>query len=512
MPDPSNSTWHRLVLTLLAALCVTGRVEAQQTPPPVHVVLWFDAEDYILPEDDDATRRLAELLTRLRVTATFKIVGEKARVLEQRGRTDVIAALKQHDIGYHSNTHSQQPTIAVYLQHAGWDDGRAEFERREGPGARDAARIFGKPLVAYGQPGSAWAPQAYPALRAMGIGMYLDEADHVGIDDQPFYYGGMLNVFKMRSMLARMELSGGSALAEGKARFTKASDVLRARGGGTISVYYHPSEWVHAEFWDAVNFSRGANLPRTAWKRPRTRPAAETEAAFADFEQYVRFIQAQPGVTFVTATDLMRLYEDRAATRSFTRDDLRAIAAAVRQEITFQRLGRDTLSAADVFSLLTGAMAEFVRTNAVPDATRLTPLLGPIRPFAPASGGPPSSAFAWEAFARTLTDTAAFCRANGRMPDEIWIGTESLSPTDLLATLAPIVERVVATGQPPAEVTRRVGRFSSDRYVADDSKELWNWPIFPEGFHAPAIMALARLQAWTLKPAVLSRAQSPPTP
>ena len=168
--------------------------------------MWFDAEDYILPEDDDATKRLAEMLTRLNVKATFKVVGEKARVLEQRGRQDVIAAVKAHEVGYHSNTHSQQPTIAVYLQHAGWDDGRAEFERREGQGARDVARIFGTTPVAYGQPGSAWAPQSYPALRAMGIGMYLDESDHVGIDDQPFYYGGMLNVFKMRSTLARMAL------------------------------------------------------------------------------------------------------------------------------------------------------------------------------------------------------------------------------------------------------------------------------------------------------------------
>jgi hypothetical protein len=29
--------------------------------------------------------------------------------------------------------------------------------------------------------------------------------------------------------------------------------------------------------------------------------------------------------------------------------------------------------------------------------------------------------------------------------------------------------------------------------------------IFPEGFHAPRIMELARLQAWTLKPALLAR-------
>ena len=488
------------IFVLLAALSLAGLVHAQ-TRPPVHVVLWFDAEDYILPEDDDATKRLAEMLTRLNVKATFKVVGEKARVLEQRGRADVIAALKRHEIGYHSNTHSQQPTIAVYLQHAGWDDGRAEFERREGQGSRDVARIFGTTPVAYGQPGSAWAPQSYPALRAMGIGMYLDEADHVGIDDQPFYYGGMLNVFKMRSTLARMALDG-TDLAASTARFTKIVEALRTRGGGTISIYYHPSEWVHAEFWDAVNFSRGANPPRAAWKKPRTRPAAETETAFADFEKYIRFIQQQPGVNFVTATDLMRLYADSAVARSFARDDLRTIAVAAQPEITFQRHGDATLSAADVFSLLTGAMAGFVKTNAVPAATRIVPLAGPTRPFVPPIGGSPAQVFPWEAFSRAITDADGFCRVNQRMPDAIWVGTDSLSPADFLATLVPVVEHVIATGKAPSEVARVNGRFTADRYVADDSTELWSWPIFPEGFHAPAIMALARLQAWTLKPAL----------
>ena len=129
------------------------------------------------------------MLTRLNINATFKIVGEKARVLEARGRRDVIAALKRHDIGYHSNTHSQQPTIALYLQNAGWEDGRAEFYRREAQGARDIRRIFGVDPLVHGQPGSSWAPQVYPALREMNIRMYLDESDHVGIDDQPFYYG-----------------------------------------------------------------------------------------------------------------------------------------------------------------------------------------------------------------------------------------------------------------------------------------------------------------------------------
>jgi hypothetical protein len=485
----------------IAAAIATG-LSAQTAPVPVYVTLWFDTEDYILPQDDDATKRLADMLTSLGVRATFKVVGEKARVLEARGRTDVIAALKHHDIGYHSNTHSQQPTIAVYLQNAGWEDGRAEFYRREAQGARDVQRIFGVAPVAYGQPGSAWAPQTYPALRDIGIGMYLDEADHVGIDDQPFYYDGMLNVFKMRSNLARMELSGGASLAEGKARFTTSYAALRAHGGGTISIYYHPSEWVHAEFWDAVNFSRGANPPRDGWKRPRTRPAAETERAFQDFEQYVRFMKDQPGVRFVTATDLMRIYADAAATRAFRRDDLLLFARSAQREISFQRFDGYAVSAADVFSLLTSAMTMFGERNALPSEVKIRPLYGPSRAYTAATGGTSSSSYRWSAFLQAVRDVDAFCRSAGRIPDEVWLGSESLSPADYLATLASAAHDIIATGKAPSEVAHKSGRFTADRYVAEDSPALWNWVIFPEGFHAPRIMELARLQAWTLKPAV----------
>jgi hypothetical protein len=492
----------RALLSLAAALLVVAHV-AGQTVAPVYITLWFDTEDYILPQDDDAAKRLAEMLTSLGVRATFKVVGEKARVLEARGRRDVIAALKQHDIGYHSNTHSQQPTVAVYLQNAGWDDGRAEFYRRESQGARDVERIFGVKPVAYGQPGSAWAPQAYPALHDMGIGMYLDEADHVGIDDQPFYYGGMLNVFRMRSNLARMNLTGGTSLAEGKARFTAAYDALRAKGGGTISIYYHPNEWVQTEFWDAVNFKRGANPPREEWKRPGTRPPAETEQAFKDFEQYVRFMKDLPGVRFATATELMNIYDDAAMRRSFSAADLVQLARPLQEEVAFQRFDGVALSSADVFGLFTSALASFADGHGVPRESRITRLYGPSRPYVTPSGSTQSSQFAWSAFAAAVRDTRDFCTKTGRIPDEIWIGSENLSPADYLATLTHAFVEVVSTTHAPDVVERRVGQFTADKYVAQDTPGLWNWIIFPEGFHAPHLMELARLQAWTLKPAPL---------
>src|SRR4051794_16578841 len=106
------------------ALCVVSAA-SQAAAPPVYVILWFDTEDYILPADDDASLHLAEFLTSAKIRGTFKIVGEKARTLERRGRSDVIEALKKHEIGYHSNFHSVQPTPAVYLNALGWDDGVA---------------------------------------------------------------------------------------------------------------------------------------------------------------------------------------------------------------------------------------------------------------------------------------------------------------------------------------------------------------------------------------------------
>lgn len=111
---------------------------------PVLVSFWFDTEDYLLPASDDAAMRLARIFESQGVRATFKVVGEKARVLRERGRADVIAALGRHDIGYHTDFHSVHPTPSEYSRDLGWEEGVEEFLRREGQGLRDVAEIFGR--------------------------------------------------------------------------------------------------------------------------------------------------------------------------------------------------------------------------------------------------------------------------------------------------------------------------------------------------------------------------------
>src|SRR5262249_55137871 len=251
-------------LGLVFGLLLCPALAAAKTPTPqINVILWFDTEDYLLPADDDASKRLAELLTQRGVRATFKVVGEKARVLEKRGRRDVIAALKKHDIGYHANFHSVHPAPTEYLADCGLLDGIAEFARREGGGAADVRRIFQKDtLVCYGQPGSSWASQAIAALRNIGVvpsrtPCYGDEGEHVGLDHKPFWYAGALNVYHMGPNYTRMELHDPAAVEPAKQKVTEIAQRLQATdGGGLISIFYHPCEWIHLQFWDGVNFSR----------------------------------------------------------------------------------------------------------------------------------------------------------------------------------------------------------------------------------------------------------------
>jgi Polysaccharide deacetylase len=475
---------------------------------PIYVTLWFDTEDYILPQSDDAAKRLAEMLTRLGIKATFKVVGQKARVLEQRGRKDVIAALKKHEIGYHSNYHSMHPTPAEYLQNADWEEGVAEFYRREISGVKDIQRLFGQTPSCYGQPGSSWGPQSYPALQKMGINVYLDESNHVGIDEQPFYYGGMLNIFKMRSNVARMELFGDNNLANGKAKFLAAYEKLKAKGGGTISIYYHPCEWVHEEFWDGVNFSRGANPERKDWKLPRVKPQAETEKAFRDFEEYVKFIKVQKGVRYVTANELKIIYEDKVELNVFSSARVEVVATRLLEEISFQNIDRVMLSPADSFSLLQGIVKSYLANLERPDLSErrgeVTTLLGPKgKPKLPSV--PPLQKTSIRLLKLAVQEVSDHLAKHQTIPNEVTIGSSSIAPEDYLATISGLILQVNKEQKLPANVIIRKGNFTADKYVADDDPKIFNWVIHPEGFHAPKLMALAKLQAWTLKPAVMKK-------
>ncbi len=538
--------------------------EEAQKQPTAYVSFWFDTEDYILPASDDAAKRLADIFTEQGVRATFKIVGEKARVLRYRGRDDVILALSRHDIGYHAEYHSVHPTPAEYEQQLGWDEGVKAFMRREGHGLADLGRIFGVAASCYGQAGGSWVPQSYAALRNWGIPLYLDETSHVGINGKPFWYGGVLNALNLGGNVTRMGLGGEEDFENGCQRFEEIRERVLGEGGGLISIYYHPCEWVHKQFWDGVNFARGANPPREEWTLPPQKSPEETGRAFEFFAKYLEYVRTRPNVRIITGREIGALYPDRAYQWPFFLDDLYQVAQSIQREVTFVRLDDRTVSAAEALYLLAKAMVDFddspvreipvpVTTNQVPpDDSKKTDDPGeyiepPIRGYPRQFPGRvelkflygPSGTwsetisegkFPWNRWVAACRDLLEEAEDLGRIPAVVWVAGKPVAPEDFAASLSALAQTFLGpfrevlwdgfrssaaivhpeaglvttevTGVPPETVSLRKGNFTAHKYVADDRPGLWGWVIFPPNMRCPKMMALGKLQAWTIKPAV----------
>jgi hypothetical protein len=104
----------------------------------------------------------------------------------------------------------------------------------------------------------------------------------------------------------------------------------------------------------------------------------------------------------------------------------------------------------------------------------------------------------WSAFRDAALDVVDFVQTQRRVPSRVFIGAEAVAPADFLVAMAN------AYGKAPGAV--RIGsntELLTARHVAKDTPGLFGgWIIHKSGFRAPKVLEIARLQAWTLKPAL----------
>jgi hypothetical protein len=182
-----------------------------------------------------------------------------------------------------------------------------------------------------------------------------------------------------------------------------------------------------------------------------------------------------PGVRFATARETLQLYGSPAPL-SLNRA---RIAEHMAAKQTFLFTEHESLSAADMMLALLGMDPQVVDGPATRIASTLR---GDTIPRA--------------AFDRAKADAISFIRLNQRLPAAVWIGSEKLSIGDFAATLAAYDGTSATAGIHRADL-------EFEKYFSTDPKGAFSWLIHPEGFSAPELLDLGRLQGWTLKPARL---------
>lgn len=143
--------------------------------------LTFDTEDFISPNSIWVLQWILKRLKKYDLQAWFFLTGHMAEKLENF--PTVVDLLCEHQIGYHSSSHSVHPTIFEFTDVEDYEQAyQVSLEREtahidpltgeiDGKGGILTLRALfhTKQITSFRAPGHCWAPPHLEALRTLGI-------------------------------------------------------------------------------------------------------------------------------------------------------------------------------------------------------------------------------------------------------------------------------------------------------------------------------------------------------
>lgn len=444
----------------------------------IKVLLWFDVEDYVTPESDDAFFSLLKMLDEVGVRATLKFCTEKVELLKERGREDIFRYLPNHELCFHTTKHSVHPLPTEYLEHYGFRAGVEEFYRREKPGFDRLSALVGQHLMSYGHPGVAWAPQTFAAVRGMGVPTYMDAHPILNVNGGPFWYDG---IFTLSGLV---NLVHSKHEPEQLEHMLHAFDTMDQSGEDVVffSIYDHPTELVCEQFWDEVNFTDGKN-PSFYTPAPLRAPG-EMEKNIDALRRFIRETLSRENVEYITATQAMA-YE-KNSNQPLNAKAVADYLTAASGEACFGSVGGRMLCASELFSLLAR-----VATDRAPVPELL---------YGPECDE--TSEIHQETFSLRELAEAAYSQFDTvmgykQLKSLYRVGSSRISAVDLFCMLV----RGMASGEDSVPYCK--GRLAAADYVDENYQFGGNWILWDPEFRADNIIEQTKLQCWTLKPAIV---------
>ena len=296
----------------------------------------------------------------------------------------------------------------------------------------------------------------------------------MGVDGQPFWYGGVLCYTKLNN-LTHVVKDGtvGKMIRDFDEMDTTCKDTV------FLSIYDHPHELCCKEFWDEVNFPKGKNPPYIVPSKLRT--TQERDGLIDQYRSFIKYASEKDDTEFVTALESMRYEHQR-----FDRITPAQVEQAAKSgtEANFVEIGGAYCTSAEMLDLmaryLTGRMLtpEFYYG---PESDEKSVAQGKINV---------------KELAQTLLTQHDTVLGFKQLKSLYRVGDNFISPVDAYATLA----AAIAKGADELELVR--GRLKAADNVDRSYDFADDWVLFADGFKPENIFRHTELQTWTLKPAI----------
>lgn len=240
------------------------------------VLLTFDTEDFISENSISFLHSLLLCLNKYDFKALFFVTGHMAERLQDY--PEITSLLREHEVGYHSSSHSVHPTIFEFTDVERYKDAYdAALVREnshinplngqiEGKGGIFSVRSLcsNKEIVAFRAPGFCWSPPHSEALRDMDLTFDFS----ANIDSIPIFHKG-LTFYPYPTLLEW----------QGRVSDYRVFLSSAVRRKFTI-IGLHPSLFVNQNDWDSIY--QAGNPKSLTCPRPRT--DSEFKSIFKSFD------------------------------------------------------------------------------------------------------------------------------------------------------------------------------------------------------------------------------------
>ena len=454
----------------------------------------FATEEFVTPAHNEVLIKIATILSERNIVGSFHLTGELARNLRDNQRLDVIKALRQHEIGYHSNTHGAYPFIGTICEDNNWDSAVAKLIRTEAKGILDIENIFDR-RPAYYVTEFTKAPQLIYALRSLGI----DLLGFSGLPENrktPFcwYTGSLCYTGPMMGMESPPHKG---RLQEMKDEF----DNLYKDSNGVIKLFNHPYKFAYNNniaSWVSENKIYKSYNIHTPWIVPEESLYSNevTNSLFSEFEQLLDYILEKDDVEFLSTSQIALPYQNKLP-RFISWKVFSELLQQINKSITWLKAGDMIFAPSEIFSLMTYALKYFAKHHKLPESLPLREALGPVV-LEPCSLNE-SVSVAIDIIFKNIANIDRVLDFSQQLPVEVEFSNCKIPLASAYYAFAHLLkDSIPNSGNVIFEPATPLPEIASKDCLNAQS---WTKQSYPAGFSGENICTYARLQSWTYKPA-----------